>query len=69
MAETYTVLKIDELSRLSDTRGIERYYRVQIRTKGKTLLTVDVGESDYTPAKMDPILKAHAVESDKILAL
>jgi len=69
MAEAYTVLKIDELSRVSDLKGLEKYYRVAIRTRLGTTLTVDVSEADFTPDRMKPILEKRAVEADKIKAL
>jgi len=68
MGEKYKVLKIDELTRVGETGGIERYYRHQIKTKGKTILTVDIDEKDFTPEKAAEILTAKAVNADKILA-
>jgi len=69
MTKEYKVLKIDELSRIGDTMKIERYYRHSIKTHGGTVLTVDIDEKDFTPAKADPILTARATEADKILSL
>ena len=69
MSKEYKVLKIDELSRVSDTRGIERYYRHQIKTAGGTVLTVDIDEADFTPEKTDPILAAAAKNADAIKKL
>jgi hypothetical protein len=69
MADTYKVLSIDELTRLSDTGGIERYYRHRIKTKGGTVLTVDVSEKDFTEKAAAPILAKRAENADKILAL
>ncbi len=65
----YRVLKIDELSRISDTQGIERYYRHSIKTRGGTVLSVDISEADFTAEKAGPILEKRAIEADKILAL
>lgn len=65
----YHVLKIDEMTRLSETGGIEKYYRHQIKTKGGVILTVDIGEKDFTAEKAAPILEKKALEADKILAL
>ena len=65
----YTVLKIDELSRLTDMGGVERYYRHIIKTKGGTTLTKDIDEKDIEPDKVDKILTALAEKFDKILAL
>ncbi len=69
MAAEYKVLKIDELTRVSDVGGIEHYYRHQIKTKGGVVLTVDVSEKDFTAEKAAPILAKKATEADKILAL
>ena len=69
MAAEYKVLKIDELSRVADTGGIERYYRHKIKTAGGVVLTIDISEKDFTGAKAAPILLKRAVEADKILAL
>jgi hypothetical protein len=69
MKGSYKVLKIDEMTRVGDTHGIERYYRHQIKTKGGVVLSVDISEEDWTAEKAAPILDAKAVEADKILAL
>lgn len=69
MAAEYKVLKIDELTRVSEVGGIEHYYRHTIRTKGKVILTVDIDSKDFTPEKSAPILLAAAQNADKILAL
>lgn len=69
MANEYKVLKIDELSRVSDTQGIEHYYRHRIKTRGGVVLTVDIDEKDFTEEKAAPILLKKAIGADKILAL
>jgi len=69
MEKAYKVLKIDELTRVSDTGGVERYYRHTIRTRGGTVLRVDIDEDDFTPEKAAPILEARATAADKIKAL
>lgn len=66
MAAEFKVLKIDELTRLSETRGLEKYYRHQIRTKGGVILTIDVDEKDFTAEKVSSILTKRATEADKI---
>lgn len=68
MAGDYKVLKIDELTRLSDTGGVERYYRHTIKTKGGVTLSVDVSERDFTEEKAPAILTKKAQSADKILA-
>lgn len=69
MGAEYKVLKIDELSRVGEVGGIEKFYRHQIKTKGGVVLTVDVNEKDFTAEKAAPILLKKATEADKILAL
>lgn len=69
MTANYKVLSIDEMTRLSDTGGIERYYRHRIKTKGGVILTVDIDEKDFTAERTAPILEKKAIEADKILAL
>ncbi len=69
MDKAYKVIKIDELSRVGDAGGIERYYRHTIKTRGGTVLRVDINEEDFTPEKAAPILEAKATAADKIKAL
>lgn len=69
MAAEYKVLKIDEMTRVSDVKGIEHYYRHTIKTKGGVILTVEISEKDFTAEKAAPILLKKAQEADKILAL
>jgi len=67
MANEYKVLKIDELTRVSDLHGIEKYYRHTIKTKGGVVLSVNVDEGDFTPEKAGPILAEKAKQADSIL--
>lgn len=69
MAAEYKVLRIDELTRVSDVGGIEHYYRHQIKTKGGVVLSVDISETDFSAEKAAPILTKRAITADKILAL
>lgn len=69
MAEAYKVLRIDEMSRIADSGGIEHYYRHTIKTRGGTVLTIDIEEKAFTAEKAAPILLKKATEADKILAL
>ena len=69
MEKAYKVLKIDELTRMSATHGIERYFRHTIQTRGGTVLTVDIDEVNFSAEKADPILTKRALEADKILNL
>lgn len=66
----YKVLRIDELTRLSTVgAGVEKYYRHKIRTRGGTVLTVDIDADDFTPDKAGPILAEKAANADKMLEL
>ncbi|MBA7693215.1 hypothetical protein ES703_101791 [subsurface metagenome] len=69
MAAEYKVLRIDEMTRIGEVGGVERYYRHQIKTKGGVVLTVDIDEKDFTAEKAAPILLKKATEADKIKAL
>ena len=69
MAANYKVLKIDELTRPGEAGGLIHVYRHSIKTKGGTVLTVDIEEKDFTEEKAAPILDKRAVEADKILHL
>jgi len=68
MEKAYKVLKIDELSRVSDAGGVERYYRHKIKTRAGTILTVDIDEKDMTEEKVASILTEKATLFDKIRA-
>lgn len=69
MPTEYKVLRIDEMSRIADVGGIERYFRHTIKTFGGLILTVNIEEKDFTAEKAAPILLKKAQEADKILAL
>lgn len=69
MTTEYSVIKIDEMVRPGEVGGVEKFYRHQLKTKGRTVLTVDVDEKDFTPEKAAPILLAAAQNADKIKAL
>jgi len=69
MGNKYEVIQADQLTRVNDTRGLENYYRVKIRTEGGTVLSVDIDEKDWTPEKSGPILLAAAENADAILKL
>lgn len=65
----YKVLKIDQLTRVGDMGAIESYYRHTIKTRGGTVLTVDIDEKNFTEDKAKVILEKRATEADKILSL
>jgi len=69
MSAEYKVIKITEMSKISETEGVIRYYRHTIETKGGTRLTVDIDEKNFTAEKAGPILHKRATEADKILGL
>lgn len=66
-AKAYKVLKIDELVRIVDGGGVEKYYRHQIKTAGGVVLTVDVDAGDFIPEKTVPILTKAAENADAIM--
>lgn len=65
--KAYTVLKITEMMRPSETQGVEKFYRHQIKTAGGVTLTVDIDARDFTPEKTSPILTKAAQNADAIL--
>lgn len=69
MAAEYKVLKITEMLRVGEGEGIVKVYRHSIKTKGGTILNVEIKEEDFTPEKVDAILTAKAQNADKILKL
>ena len=69
MAKEYEVLTIDQLQRMSDTGGLESYYRIKFKTKGGTVLVLDVGQADYQEEKVAAILLAEAQKCDRMLKL
>lgn len=66
MDKPYKVLKIDELTRIGDMNNVERYYRHTIKTRGGTVMSVDISEADFSAEKAAPILEKRATEADKI---
>lgn len=69
MSKDYEVLKITEMVRPGEGEGIVKFYRHTIKTKGGTILSVEIKEEDFTAEKAAPILLAKAQEADKILKL
>ena len=69
MNKDYEVLKTVQLTRMSETQGIEKYYQAQIKTKGEVILRVDISEEDFTPEKAAPILLKAAQNADAIKKL
>uniref|UniRef100_A0A6M3MAX5 Uncharacterized protein n=1 Tax=viral metagenome TaxID=1070528 RepID=A0A6M3MAX5_9ZZZZ len=69
MAAEYKVIRISEMLRAGEGEGIVKVYRHTIKTRGGTILNVEVSEEDFTPEKVAPILQARAEKADKILKL
>lgn len=69
MTNEYKVLKVTPMVRPRDEGGIEKYYRIQYKTKGGVVDTVDIDEGDFTVEKAGPILLAKAQKADTILKL
>lgn len=69
MAKDYEVVKIDEIQRVDDLKGMVPFYRHTIMTKGGTRLRIDIEPQDFTPDKVAPILEAAARNADGILKL
>jgi len=67
MKEEYKVLKIDELTRPDEVRGITQVYRVTAKSKGGTVFTVEVDDPDPTNEKVAPVLSDKAQRLDAIL--
>lgn len=69
MAKEYKVLRITELTRASETGGVEQYYRHLIKTTGGVVLTVNINQAAWTDDVAAPILQKAAINADKILNL
>lgn len=69
MGAEYKVLKITQMTRPSEVAGIEKFYRIQYKTKGGVVDVVDIDEKDYTEEKVTATLTKLAQKHDKILAL
>lgn len=66
MAKEYTVKRIRELTRLTETGDTEKFYRIEAITTMGTLFTVDIPESQSTPDAAQTVLAAKAKELDAI---
>jgi len=69
MGKEYDVIKVTPQVRTADTGGVEKYYRVQYKTRGGVVDSVDVAEDDYTEEKLPSILLKLATKHDKLLKL
>ncbi len=69
MDRDYKVLKIREMMRPGEGEGVEKFYRHTIKTRGGTVLNIEVAEADFTEERVKGILKDKANEADKILKL
>ena len=69
MAAEYKIIEIKEGIRPSDIRGVEKYYRVTIKTQGGVTDHIDVNEEDFTDKKVAALALARATKLDTILKL
>ena len=69
MGTAYKVLKIDQITRPSDTVGVEKFYRIQFKTKGGVVDITEISEKNYTEEYVAATLTKLAEKHDKILAL
>ena len=69
MVKEYEILWIDQLTRVADLGGIERYARVRFKTKKGILWNIDIDDPDLTPEKAAPIVEKKAKELDGIMSL
>lgn len=66
MPNKHEILTIDQLSRVGELGGIERYGRVRFRTKKGTIWTIDIDDEDLTLEKARPIVDKRADELDAL---
>ena len=63
----YVVLKIDEMTRLADAGGVERYYRVKMKTEKGIIISVELEVDELPKDKATPILTKKAKEADSLM--
>ena len=54
MAKTYTVQKIQELPRLTESGSVEKFLRVSATTQGGTSFTLDLPAQRIRPQRRGP---------------
>jgi len=64
--DAYTVLEINERTRINDLNRVERYYQVRARTAKGTVFTATLGESQVAPKESRDILTARAKALDAL---
>jgi hypothetical protein len=69
MAKEYTVKRIRELTRLTETGDLEKFYRIEAVTTKGTQFSVDIPESQSRPDAVQTVLAARAKELDAIKGL
>lgn len=69
MAAEYKVIKSVERTGIDEAEGIYRYRVYTLRTKGGSVITVNLMEKDWSPEKAAPIFLEAATREDKIRAL
>jgi len=68
MEKAYTIMWIDQLTRVGEMGAIEHYNRVRFKTKGGLIRTMDIEEKDLTEEKVKAVLTKEAEKLDKILS-
>ena len=66
MTNEYTVLDINERTRINELNRPERYYQVRARTAKGTLFTVSLTEAQIEPKAAQAVLAARAKQLDAI---
>jgi hypothetical protein len=69
MAAEYKVTDSVEMTGIDKARGIFKFRRYTLQTKGGSVITVELEEKNWTPEKAAPIFLKAATEEDKIRAL
>jgi hypothetical protein len=69
MAAEYKVTDSVEMTGIDKVKGIFKYRRYTLRTKGGSVIAVDLEEGNWTPEKAAPVFLKAATEEDKIRAL
>ena len=69
MGKEYTVKKVLERTRLTQTGTLEKYYRIEAETARGTPFTADLTEEQAAPDRAAGILSAKAASLDQLLKL
>jgi len=69
MAAEYKVIDAVEMTGIDDASGLYKFRRYTLRTKGGSVIKVDLRESHWTPEKAADVFLKAATTEDKIRAL